>query len=258
MGKINEMQSRDLQIALGGTSRKADLTRAGLTPMTKTTLQDRIYDELRYALMRGQFRPGEVLTIRTLASALGTSIVPVRDALQRLMAERALEVLPNRSARVPLTDRAEFDELTNIRIALEGLAVEAAPAHLTKEDLSLIEHLNAQMSEAILNGDAAGILESNMAFHFTIYRAAVGPLLFGIIESLWVRIGPLLVVPLRHLASKDMVFGSGLDRHREVIAALRVGNGKSARDGIESDIQEAADWYRSHYDFVSEAPPKEF
>ncbi len=234
------------------------MTRAGLAPMTKTTLQDQIYDELRYALIRGQFWPGEVLTIRTLASALGTSIVPVRDALQRLIAERALEVLPNRSARVPLTDRAEFDELTKIRIALEGLTVEAAAVHMTKDDIRLIEDFNARMNEATIKGDAAGVLENNMAFHFTIYRAAAGPLLFGIIESLWVRIGPLLVVPMRHLASKDMVFGGGTDRHREVIAALKAGDGKSARIGIEADIAEAAEWYRNNYDFVSEARPKEF
>lgn len=252
------MQSRNIRIALGAASRKADVSRAGLVPMVKTTLQDQIYDELRYALMRGQFRPGEVLTIRTLANALGTSIVPVRDALQRLMAERALEVLPNRSARVPLTDREEFDELTNIRIALEGLAVEAAPSCLTKEALQLMERLNAQMNEATLKGDGAGILESNMAFHFTIYRIAAGPLLFGIIESLWVRIGPLLVVPMRHLASKDVVFGSGINRHREVITALRAGDGKRARLEIEADIAEAAEWYRNNYDFVTEAPPREF
>jgi DNA-binding GntR family transcriptional regulator len=251
------MESRNIQIA-AGASRKADVTHAGLVPMIKTTLQDRIYDELRYALMRGQFRPGEVLTIRTLAGALGTSIVPVRDALQRLMAERALEILPNRSARVPLTDREEFDELTSIRIALEGLAVEAAPTRLSKGDIHRMEHLNAQMNEAILKGDGAGILESNMAFHFTIYRIAARPLLFGIIESLWVRIGPLLVVPMRHLAAKDVVFGGGINRHREVIAALRVGDGKRARLEIEADIAEAAEWYRSNYDFVSEARPRKF
>src|SRR5690554_5270590 len=192
-----------------------------LTPMTKTTLQDQIYDELRYALMRGQFRPGEVLTIRALASALGTSIVPVRDALQRLMAERALEVQPNRSAQVPLMDRAEFDELTQIRIALEGLAVDMAATQLRDTDLKQIEELNAQMDAAVLKGDAAEILERNMAFHFTIYRVAAGSLLFGIIESLWMRIGPLLVVPLRHLASKDTVFSSAIDHHQEVIDALR-------------------------------------
>jgi len=121
-----------------------------------------------------------------------------------------------------------------------------------------MERLNAQMNEATLKGDGAGILESNMAFHFTIYRIAAGPLLFGIIESLWVRIGPLLVVPMRHLASKDVVFGSGINRHREVITALRAGDGKRARLEIEADIAEAAEWYRNNYDFVTEAPPREF
>ena len=59
-----------------------------LARITHATLYEKVYEELRNALMSGRFLPGEPLTIRGVAEALGTSIMPVREALRRLAAER--------------------------------------------------------------------------------------------------------------------------------------------------------------------------
>src|SRR5690625_282663 len=217
--------------------------------MVKKTLQEQIYNELQAALMRGQFLPGEVLTIRALAGALGTSIAPVRDALQRLIAERALEILPNRSAYVPLMSRSEFKELTIIRLKLESLAVELAVEYITIEQLDFIRKINEEMNCAINKSNASKILERNMEFHFSIYRAAKSPLLFKLIESLWVRIGPLLVVPLREITSNDTVFSDGFCNHIKIINALESKNTIKASNSIIADIQETAEWYHTHYNF---------
>ena len=72
---------------------------AALAPVGRDTVQDRVYQELRRALVGGLFAPGQVLTIRQLADALATSTMPVRDAVGRLITEQALEILPNRSIR---------------------------------------------------------------------------------------------------------------------------------------------------------------
>src|SRR5271163_3805682 len=86
------------------------------------TLNDRAYGELRKGLISGTFRPGQVLVIRTLAEAYGISTTPVREALQRLVAERLLEMQSNRSIAVPYLSVEKFVELVRIRTALEGLA----------------------------------------------------------------------------------------------------------------------------------------
>ncbi|HTN97495.1 MAG TPA: GntR family transcriptional regulator, partial [Nordella sp.] len=65
------------------------------------TLNDRAYSEIRKGLITGRFQPGQVLVIRTLAEIYGISTTPVREALQRLVAERLLIMLPNRSIAVP-------------------------------------------------------------------------------------------------------------------------------------------------------------
>ena len=77
--------------------------------------------------MAGRFQPGQTVTLRGLARSLGTSPMPVREALRRLIAERALDLGPNRSARVPVVTSAKYAEICEVRIALEGLA--AATRH---------------------------------------------------------------------------------------------------------------------------------
>ena len=73
----------------------------GLARIARETVQERVYCALRDQLMRGGFEPGQKLKIAELAAAFGTSAMPVRDALNRLTVERALETLPSRTVRVP-------------------------------------------------------------------------------------------------------------------------------------------------------------
>ena len=79
--------------------------RPAFAPVERDTMQERVYLELRRALMRGDFAPGETLIVRALSDQFGTSHMPVRDALSRLVAEQALEVLPSRSVAVPVLSR---------------------------------------------------------------------------------------------------------------------------------------------------------
>ena len=95
-------------------------------PAEDTSLRRQVYDSLREALTAGRFVPGQKLTFRFVAGALGVSLTPVREALRRLVAEGAFEMQPNRSVRVPLMTRAKILELRDIRMALEGLAAEKA------------------------------------------------------------------------------------------------------------------------------------
>ena len=66
-----------------------------LAPVDRGTIQQRVYQQLREALMKGRFAPGDVVTLRSLADAFGTSAMPVREAVRQLVAERPeLELLP--------------------------------------------------------------------------------------------------------------------------------------------------------------------
>jgi len=103
---------------------------AQLTPVGRETVQDRVYSELRRALIGGLFEPNQVLTIRGLADALVTSTMPVREALGRLITEKALEALPNRSVRVPPITLERIDDLLRARSLIEGEAIALAAARM--------------------------------------------------------------------------------------------------------------------------------
>ena len=125
------------------------------------TLNDRAYDEIKSSLIAGQFRPGQVLVIRTLADRYGISTTPVREALQRLVGERQLVMLHNRSIAVPGWDPAKFQELFRIRCALEGLAAELAATQMTERDVETMERLTDEIALALRQGREAGLPVGN-------------------------------------------------------------------------------------------------
>ena len=118
-----------------------DGSRLGLARIQRETVQERVYASLRNQLMRGGFAPGQKLKIAELAAAFGTSAMPVRDALNRLVAERAVESMPNRSVRVPALSKDSLQDLKETRFAVEGLAVERAAAHMNVETLATLRQL---------------------------------------------------------------------------------------------------------------------
>src|ERR1700761_5014778 len=125
----------------------AEDTPFGLGRIERETVQERVYAILRDKLMRGGFAPGQKLKIAELANALGTSAMPVRDALNRLAAERAIEALPNRSMRVPALSMEALQDLREARFAVEGLAVTRAATNMTTQTLTQLQQLISAQSE---------------------------------------------------------------------------------------------------------------
>ena len=99
---------------------------AELGVMARETLGDRVTAELRKLLVAGRLAPGDKLSLRKVAEAVGVSMMPVREAISRLAADGALEVLPGRAVRVPILSLDQFHELTRIRLVVEGYAAEEA------------------------------------------------------------------------------------------------------------------------------------
>ena len=112
-----------------------------MQPIVHQTLSARVYQDLRELIISGQLQPGQRLTLAGMATALGTSVMPVREAINKLAADDALEILPNKSVRVPLITRARFQELVVIRVVVEGLAVETAAARITAAQLKTLAGL---------------------------------------------------------------------------------------------------------------------
>src|SRR6185437_13601754 len=200
------------------------------------TLNDRAYEQIKKGLISGAFRSGQTLVIRTLAETYGISTTPVREALQRLVAEHNLELLPNRSIVVPLLDVDRFVELFRIRRELEGLAGELATPHFRPQNLVRLESILDAMDTVLAEGSGS-YQALNQKFHFTIYERADSPLLMTMVQNMWIQVGPFF----NELTEDDGFVNKANDQHRAIVSALMAKDAVAVRRHLSLDISVAAD-----------------
>jgi DNA-binding GntR family transcriptional regulator len=195
-------------------------------------LHERVYTELRQALMSGKFAPGQKLTSRKLAAALGTSDMPVRAAISRLTAEGGLVQRSNGTFIVPRLTRRAFKELMELRALLEGRATSLACGRIDAEGLRRLHKYSDELDRAANADDIVKYLDVNQKLKFTIYSYCESPKLYSLIEILWLQAGPALRYHAKVLRGiKDINF------HRQAIAALERRKRAAAGAAIARDIK---------------------
>jgi len=197
------------------------------------TVGEFVVRRLRHAIMMGRFPPGHAVTIRGLAALLRVSAMPVREAMRRLVAERALDLLDNRRVRVPDMTPERFAALLQTRILLEQLAAERALERLDEAALDELRRLDRLADEAVKAGQVEATIEANFAFHARLYAMAPGGVLLPLIESVWLQVGPFLRLALRRAPQHYLV-----DRHAEVLDALAARDRAALRRAVENDIRD--------------------
>ncbi|MEF7613589.1 GntR family transcriptional regulator [Aquincola sp. MAHUQ-54] len=196
------------------------------------TQQDAIYARLRQWVTVGRFLPGERLKIRTVAQQLGVGEMPVRAALQRLAAEGALVNVPHAGVIVPRLSVAEFDDLLQMRLLLEGEAAERGALRIDRAGRAALAALGRRMADTLGRADGAGYLAANEDFHVLLYRAAGSPLLFGLIDTLWLKAGPVS----NQLFELPEAAGALNAGHDAALAALAANDPAGVRLAVEQDI----------------------
>ncbi|MDB5822059.1 MAG: transcriptional regulator [Herminiimonas sp.] len=227
-----------------GNMRSPISTAADLSQIRKIahpTLAHRVYEDVRELLLAGQVLPGQKLTLKSLSEALGTSHMPIRDAIRRLAAEGALEILPNKGLRVPLMTKDRFRELLKIRLALEGLAVEHAAMRVTAEELAAIEDTHKALSTEMQRSepDVGLIIQLNKQLHFAVYQASGMPTLVELIETIWLRVGPVINLDMRS-GSRRLSEAPAIHHHDQLLKGLRNGSVEESRAALGGDLLSAA------------------
>lgn len=202
-----------------------------LDAINHTYLGSNVYSQLRNALITGGLKPDDKLRIRELASQLGTSVTPVRDAILQLAKEKALVLKTPKDIRVPVLDSDAYLEIRTLRLNLEGLGAETAARLATSSDLARIDANIKNNLEAINNNDLPEALRLNSEFHFLIADAARMPLLRSYLDSLWMRAGPLIAQAYVHFSMT-----MAIEHHVEVLNALRNKDAAAAKHAIQTDI----------------------
>ncbi|WP_251982880.1 GntR family transcriptional regulator [Streptomyces violaceusniger] len=187
------------------------------------SVRGQILDALREALAGGELIPGEVYSAPVLAERFGVSPTPVREAMQQLAGEGAVEVVPNRGFRVSRRSERDLAELAEVRALLEvpvmlGLAEAIAP-----ERWAGLRPFAEATAAAAMTGDRAAYLESDRTFHQTVLGLAGNQQLVIVADDLhrraqWplacgrtTRTADLLADAEEHMALLDALAARDLD-----------------------------------------------
>lgn len=138
---------------------------AGARLPERHSVRAQILEALRDALLSGELAPGEVYSAPAVADRFGVSATPVREAMQQLVSEGAVETVPNRGFRVARHSPREFAELAEVRALLEVPAVMRAARTLPADSWEGLRPLAEDTLAAAARGDRTAYAAADRAFH---------------------------------------------------------------------------------------------
>jgi DNA-binding GntR family transcriptional regulator len=196
-----------------------------------------VVDAIRAAIADGEFVPNQRLVEADLSERFGASRATVRTALVQLASEGFVERVQNRGARVRAVSLAEAVEITEVRMALEGLCAAKAAERLTDADGERLREIGDAMRAAVASGDLLGYSELNRRLHGLVLGLAGQSTARAILERLRGQ-------SVRHQFQLAMHPGRpaiSLPQHLEIIEALCARDADAAEGAMRRHIRSVID-----------------
>lgn len=194
---------------------------------------EQVYHTLRELILFGEMTPGQPVTIQGLTERLGVGMTPVREAIRRLISDRALVFQGNRRVSVPQLTTHDLEQLGFIRKSIECELTFRAAGRIGSFELGQLNAIDQGLDQAIEAGDVTGYLVQNYRFHSTLYAASDAPILSDLADRLWLRFGPSLRVVCGRFGTQNLP-----DRHKDLLLALKQADPEAAALAMRQDIEQ--------------------
>lgn len=194
-----------------------------------------IYRNLRERILRGQIESGSQIKIGAVAEEFGVSIIPVREALRMLEADRLVDILPRRSPVVSGISAGEVLEISAIRLALEPLALAEAIPNMTGATIREGQRLLEDYGKC---SDPWDQVELNRRFHLLLYEPCGKKRLMKIISDQYdgmTRCAQVLVIRSSKLVDRSVA------EHEEILGACEAKDLERATAMLRSHLQASND-----------------
>jgi DNA-binding GntR family transcriptional regulator len=202
-------------------------------------LRHDVYDAVRTAILQGSLRPGDRLLEADIASQMGISRAPVREAVRQLEQEGLVEILPHRGTTILGVPDDEIEPLHDLRVVLEAYAVRRACERATDADLAELRDCLDRLA-ALDEGDYQSVLELDLRFHATIVRASGYRVLRRMWESMdamvrvrsyqsFARVGP----------ANRRVRDKAVDQHTLIFETIRARDPDAAERAVRDHFMPA-------------------
>ncbi|MBB5167654.1 GntR family transcriptional regulator [Mycobacterium sp. AZCC_0083] len=177
-------------------------------------LREAVYDALTEMIISRELQPGTHLVESELATQLGVSRQPVREALQRLQTEGWVDLRPALGAFVHVPTDAEADQLLAVRTLLEAESARLAAQNATPEQVDQLWDVQRSGEEALAADDQEGLVTANAALHANVVAMSGNSVLADLIASVDRRVR-WYYLPIARTRGKD-----AWDEHAELIDAI--------------------------------------
>lgn len=188
-------------------------------------MSERAAAEIRDAILAGALAPGSPVRQEDLATRLGVSREPVRQALRVLEREGLVRTLPNRRAIVAPVDRALIVDIYELREAIEAL-VAAKLARGPHVEAAPLRALVAEGRAAVRRADVDRLIDLDLAFHTSLYEAAGNHVIAEIMRQQWRHIRRVMGATLAVSGYRRHVW----DEHAAILEAIAARDERRARD----------------------------
>lgn len=208
-----------------------------------TLIVDQLYSDLKERIIRGQLKPDEKLSVRTLCEYYKVSDTPVKQALNRLAAERFVDALPRRGMRVRCVSLKDIHEALEARQMIELFAVPHA-IRLAGEEPGFLEALeenlekNRQLLEDLeslshYSEKAEQELAVSQDFHRILVKAVGNSVILDSYENILAH----QYVYYQHQKDKRRELMASLREHRQILDYLKAGDGAAVREAIITHLR---------------------
>lgn len=196
-----------------------------------------VVEALRDAIIDGDFAPGQRLVEAELSERFGVNRAYVRNALLQLTSEGLVERIPNRGARVRAISLEEAIEITEVRMALEGLCAAKAAEHATADDRRDLREIGARMRDAVAGGDMFGYSDLNKRLHERVLAISGQNTARGVLA----RLRGQNVRRQFRLAMHPGRPATSLPQHLEIIEAVCAGDPRAAETAMRAHLHSVID-----------------
>lgn len=219
----------------GSTGGKREARGTGSKPVRRQTVTMSTLDAIRDLILRGEAREGTPLRQDALAAELGVSRIPVREALRQLESEGLVTISPHVGAIVSTLSLAEIEELFETRALIEVDLLRHAMPSTGRAEVERAADILDRYEQALSQRDVSAWGSLNFEFHSTLYEPARRPLTMGIIRTLHNHSDRYLRMQLALTHGETRA----KEEHREILAAVRIGDSAYAQALLNAHILHA-------------------
>jgi DNA-binding GntR family transcriptional regulator len=213
------------------------------------TIRQKVYEHLKDAIFYGEYKPGDRLVESEIGKSIGTSRTPVREALHTLEREQLISSIPRVGYTVNEISIKDFDEMCEIRLVLEGLALRWAMEKMPQQLLSALTENIFEAEQQIDEDDIKAFIEIDTAFHDIIADLAGSEHLKELIKNIRRYVIYFRVHSIHQIANVNSIIAG----HKAILVAVEKGDMEGVQVALKNHVYQSKEDIKRYQKIIKEA-----